>query len=349
MLISGHDDNNIILWDMETRQPIGQPLSGHADSVFSVALSPDGKTLASGGYDSYIILWDIDPQLWIERTCRRVQRNFIQNQWIQYFPAEEYRKTCEKLPRHSSFYREAARKLLLDPEGNQQVEKALEGVRSKMEMDPPIRQPAVEAARIVEDVLMTTIFDEAENQSWKEILSLLHGADASHLSLDLLLQDDEFMKSVCWIGSLEGYAWQALEFCSRAADIDKGLNPDFTDYRNYARALASEPSLTTDLNVLWDICKNGGLDGYADRILEYCDRAIELSPDDPDLHDSRGMARAMTGNLKGAIEDFQFYVDGAIHLGYSETLIQERQKWILRLQEGVNPFTSEVINQLKDQ
>lgn len=35
-------------------------LEGHADAVYSVAISPDGKTLASGSYDNKIILWDID-------------------------------------------------------------------------------------------------------------------------------------------------------------------------------------------------------------------------------------------------------------------------------------------------
>jgi WD40 repeat protein len=50
----------IILWDVETRQPIGQPINGHSDLVRSVAFSPDGKLLASGSYDSTIILWDVE-------------------------------------------------------------------------------------------------------------------------------------------------------------------------------------------------------------------------------------------------------------------------------------------------
>jgi WD40 repeat protein len=32
---------------------------GHTDSLYSAVLSPDGQTLATGGYDSQIILWDV--------------------------------------------------------------------------------------------------------------------------------------------------------------------------------------------------------------------------------------------------------------------------------------------------
>ncbi len=41
-----------------TWQVIGT-LSGHPSWVYSVAFSPDGKTLASGSSDTTIKLWDV--------------------------------------------------------------------------------------------------------------------------------------------------------------------------------------------------------------------------------------------------------------------------------------------------
>jgi WD40 repeat protein len=38
---------------------IDSPLTGHTDTVISVAFSPDGKTLATGSFDDSVRLWDV--------------------------------------------------------------------------------------------------------------------------------------------------------------------------------------------------------------------------------------------------------------------------------------------------
>ncbi|MEU6553666.1 hypothetical protein ABZ915_25820 [Streptomyces sp. NPDC046915] len=40
------------LWDPATGLPVGEPLDGHTDQVWSVAFSPDGGLLATAGHDN---------------------------------------------------------------------------------------------------------------------------------------------------------------------------------------------------------------------------------------------------------------------------------------------------------
>jgi WD40 repeat protein len=48
-----------MFWDVAGRQALDQPLIGHTGAVETLAMSPDGTTLASGSADSRVILWDV--------------------------------------------------------------------------------------------------------------------------------------------------------------------------------------------------------------------------------------------------------------------------------------------------
>ena len=61
--------------------------------------------------------------------------------------------------------------------------------------------------------------------------------------------------------------------------------------------------------------------------------------------DGRGLARALTGNRAGAIEDLREFVDMDLA---DDDVIAQRQSWLETLGRGGNPFTPELLTKLRD-
>lgn len=95
VLVSGNYDDTIFLYDVATRRKMGA-LIGNSWPINQVIFSPEGQTLIT--VSNNIMLWDVDPQSWVNKICDRVGRNFTQEEWVQYFPGETYHATCSKWP-----------------------------------------------------------------------------------------------------------------------------------------------------------------------------------------------------------------------------------------------------------
>ncbi|HXM49887.1 MAG TPA: hypothetical protein VN956_18745 [Pyrinomonadaceae bacterium] len=59
-LAGGSSDNSIILWDVDKRTLLDDPLVGHNAAVMKVTFDNDGKVLASSSVDGTVILWDVE-------------------------------------------------------------------------------------------------------------------------------------------------------------------------------------------------------------------------------------------------------------------------------------------------
>ncbi|MEV4372782.1 WD40 repeat domain-containing protein [Nonomuraea sp. NPDC049637] len=69
-LVAAENNGNLIAWDLrDPRHPrVTARWTGHHASVYSLAYSPDGTTLASAGQDHAAVLWDVTPATPVRRT-----------------------------------------------------------------------------------------------------------------------------------------------------------------------------------------------------------------------------------------------------------------------------------------
>jgi len=117
--------------------------------------------------------------------------------------------------------------------------------------------------------------------------------------------------------------------------------------QGYNQALSIDASLMVSA-LSWNIlCGYGSLHGRAADVLYAGENALNLEPDSKRCQVGRGLARALTGDLTGALADFQAVLDsGWLDKNYMEKEKQQCQNWTEALKAGENPFTPEELEAL---
>ncbi|MCC5609539.1 pentapeptide repeat-containing protein [Nostoc sp. CHAB 5834] len=114
----------------------------------------------------------------------------------------------------------------------------------------------------------------------------------------------------------------------------------------FKQAQIFDPSLRNSAEFWNSICWVGCLYGYAKAVLRFGEKAVTLNPDNKIYQNNRGLARVLTGDLVGALEDFQAAVESG-RLDYLDHVKQRRLRWIEALKSGNNPLTPEELEELR--
>ena len=331
-IASASNDKTIKLWNLEGK--LLNTLSGHGDSVYSVAFSPDGKTIASASIDKTIKLWNLEGQL------------------------------LHTLSGHS----DGVISVAFSPDG-----KAIASAGGNLE------KTVILWNLDLDDLLARScdwLHDYLNNPNNGMSQEDRHICDGVKPSVPGLVDQG---RALAKEGNIEG----AVAKFQKARELDPSLNlnPKAEAQRlaalsvlvkggslvkkgkvreaiaAYTKAQKLDPTLEISANS-WDfLCWFGSLHGYAKEVMFACEKAVALAPEPDSFRGSRGIARALIGNKKGAIQDFyasmQWSNSAEARAKYSNLYLDhwrsKVQGWIAALKAGKNPFTPEEIKSLLNQ
>ncbi len=101
-IVVGSDEGKVRLWDIgsDPPEPIGTPLEGHKNWVYSVAFNSDDSRILSGSRDGTIHVWPA-PAALKDVICSKLTSNMSESQWREWISGESFigpEKLCPNLP-----------------------------------------------------------------------------------------------------------------------------------------------------------------------------------------------------------------------------------------------------------
>lgn len=94
-LAAENESDGIRIYDVPSRTQIGENIPDVDGALGYFAMRPDGLELAIPYGDLGLVLWDLDPQTWLDKACSLAGRNLSPQEWDQYLGSfGEYHQSC---------------------------------------------------------------------------------------------------------------------------------------------------------------------------------------------------------------------------------------------------------------
>jgi WD40 repeat protein len=332
-LVSSSYDKTIHLWD-RSGNPIGQPLKGHEGTVFSVAISPDGQTIVSGGWDKTIRLWDRsgnpigqplkghedvvisvafsqDGKTISSGSYDGIVRLWRGGNWLDWLKVG-----CDRLIAHPIF---VTPETLLkdDTETISVAQEAAQTCQKFVWNNSQTAQFRFDRGRAI-----------AQQGDFKGAMKQFQ--QAHQLSPNIQVPTEE---EVGWWAA--GGLVESGEQLAQEGQIEEAV-------RAYRKAQQLKPTWKLYAESWHTLCWSGIKHQEVAQVMDACERAVALAPNNGAFLESRGIAKALMKDYPGAIEDLQ----ASLGRSDSDEEKQKRQRWIDALKKSENPFTKEEIEKL---
>lgn len=329
-IASASDDTTVRVWDLEGNQLA--EFHDHSGPVSSVSFSPDSEFLVTSSYDDTARIWrfrTLDKLL--EAGCQ-----WLENYLLTY-PSQllelEVCHTPDLLARAST---------KLHWEGEQEAR----------------RNNRARALRLLQQAQVWNPYLSYDPKTRAEQFYLI-GEGETFAQLGEVEEARAFMKRALELDSSLSIDLEArvnrlvtpalLEKADRAIfeeDIETAISA-------FEQAQALDPEQISDSR--WaKLCQSGSLAGYASDVLWACDLAVEKDSFPGRLRSRRGVARALSNDIEGAIDNFEAYINWTYSEGalvFEKKCLEvdrlRRQRWTDALRSGQNPFTPEELEKLR--
>jgi tetratricopeptide (TPR) repeat protein len=324
---------SIILWNPDNDQTT-QINQGDIDWVNSVAWSHDGR-LASGSDNGNVIIWDLESG----QSSQTLQGHQDDVMSVAWSPNGRLASASED------------RTVILWNLENGEPDRILQGHQGDVlsvawSPNGKLASASADNTVIIWDleVDQTNLTPQVESPTPKPVCQRA-GRNLTWQEWQIYFPSEPYRKTcVQWPvhSSVITATIESGQELSQRGDIKGALEA----YQE-AQELDSDVEISAEQ---WNtLCWYGSLWGQPAKVMSACEQAIELEPENGEYREGRGLARALTGDYEGAIEDFLQVQESFRSVRHDRYEYYQRVEWITELAAGRNPFDEELLKELREE